>query len=200
MQLTFGSSVVTIKRGATTCTLEEFLSFQQFMINVNATPNKYRPSTCILRKQCAFLSGTASVKEYDFGQSQDTFPLEGCLPAPLRRVVDYIQTHYESKFDLFQCNYYSDGSVGISPHQDNESCLDHQQPILSFSFYLDQSESRPFSFYTLDDVKFMECSLGHGDLMIMSPEVQKEVKHGIEKERAKKYGPRINITARCIAK
>ena len=167
--------------------------------SVKATPNKHRPSTFILRKQCAFLLPNAPFKEYRFGQVQDTFVFDDTSsPKLLRLVVDYVHRHHSTEYDLFQCNYYKDASVGISPHKDDEACLNSDKDILSFSFYEAEEESRAFSIYSLGDAKLLDVMLGHGDVLVMSPEVQQCVKHGVDKERANKCGPRLNITARVL--
>ena len=51
--------------------------------------------------------------------------------------------------------------------------------------------------YTLDDAKVVDLPLGHGDVLVMSGNVQGEFKHGVAKERANKFGPRINLTLRA---
>jgi alkylated DNA repair dioxygenase AlkB len=197
--LSAGPATVRIVRRTMECTAEGFIEFQDFMVGVSFTPNKHRPSTYILRQQCAFFTNDKQDK-YDFGQKQDNFKLQDASPKLLKDVVDYVHKHYGTDYELFQCNYYAHGGVGISPHKDDEPCLDHDKSILSFSFYPTLEDARPFSFYTLEDAKFADVVLGQGDLLIMSPMVQQVIKHGIEKERSSKYGPRINVTARCLSK
>ena len=41
---------------------------------------------------------------------------------------------------------------------------------------------------------------GHGDLVVMAGDIQNEFKHGVEKERANKFGPRINLTLRVVVR
>lgn len=188
-------TTLRVERGMHECDAAMFALFENFMQEtVKSTPNPMRPSTNILRKQCVFLLPTATVTSYNFGQFQDTFVKPICEMPPLASTVfQKVQETYP-EIDMVQCNYYKDGSVGMSPHQDNESSLDPNHPILSVTFYAKQEESRPLTFYTLDDQKIMDLYLGHGDFLVMRG--QEETKHGIEKERANKYGPRINFTLR----
>ena len=173
------------------CTDDEFSEFKLFMLKVSTTPNRWRPSTNILRKQCAFFLLGAPIESYEFGQKQDSFVMEKkCMPNLLSRIF----SNMEDAYNMAQCNYYENGAVGISPHQDNEKCIDNNYPIISVTFFENKSDVRPFSIYDLNDNKILDIMIGHGDQIIM--EDQTEFKHGIEKERPKKYGSRINFTFR----
>lgn len=184
-------TTVTLRRAVYTCTPEEFSSFQAFMQSVSATPNRYRPSTNIHRKQCAFFLPSAPVQTYEFGQKQDSYVVEMTNMHPL---LARLFSSMPPSYNMVQCNYYEDASVAITPHQDNESCIDPQYPIVSISFYANVSDTRKFSFFTLTDTKVVDVVLGHGDVLTMT--CQDEYKHGIEKERRTNCGPRINFTFR----
>ena len=192
-------STISITRGQVSCSPEEFSEFQEIMVRVNNTPNVYRPSTNIIRKQCAFFLSSSPVSEYKFGQQQDTFKREfEELPKLIIKTIRYVQEilgYYQH--DLVQCNYYKDGSAAISPHVDNESCLNLNIPIVSVTFYLNPMETRSFSIYNMDSMKIMDLQIGHGDVIVMSEKIQEKVKHGVDKERANKHGPRINLTLRA---
>lgn len=184
-------TTVALQRAVYTCTSQEFASFQALMKSVSATPNKYRPSTNIHRKQCAFFRPSAPVQTYDFGQKQDSNVLEIKDMHPL---LARLFSSMPPSYNMVQCNYYEDASVAISPHQDNESCIDPCHPIVSVTLYANVCDTRKFSFYTLADEKVVDVILGHGDVLTMT--CQSEYKHGIEKERRTNCGPRLNFTFR----
>lgn len=176
---------------------------EAFMKNVSPTPNSRRPSTNIHRKQCAFLPTSAGISEYEFGQKQDTKVVDNLdnLPPLVASAFHYIRRQSlsdDDRYTLLQCNYYKDASVGISPHSDDEKCIDLTYPILSLSFYADKNHTRSFSIYTMDKTKLLDIPLGHGDLCTMSGGMQREFLHGIEKERANKCASRINFTFRVV--
>lgn len=183
---------LSLQRGAYTCSLEEFVAFEAIMTHgVSPTPNPYRPSTNILRKQCAFFLPTAPIHAYEFGQKQDSIVAECHNMHPL---LARLFASVPAAYNMVQCNYYEHAGVGISPHQDNESCIDSRHPILSVTFFRDPTDVRKFSLYDLCDRKVLDVVLGHGDLLTMHG--QDEYKHGIEKERRTACGPRLNFTFR----
>lgn len=177
------------------CDASEFASFVHFMDReVSQTPNRWKPGGFILRKQCVFLLPSANRRGYNFGQEQDAFVrrLEEMPPLLTKTFTAILAKH--PLMDMVQCNYYKNGSVGISPHQDNESCIDQNYPIVSVTFSEKMGESRPFTLYSLSDEPLCSIQLGHGDELVMKG--QDEFKHGIEKERANKYAGRLNFTFR----
>ncbi|XP_054717367.1 alpha-ketoglutarate-dependent dioxygenase alkB homolog 3-like [Uloborus diversus] len=89
-------------------------------------------------------------------------------------------------------NYYSDSSVGIGQHKDNESSLDEDIPITALSFGATrtlQFERRGYPTYHL------LCK--HGDLYQMLAPTNKHYTHGIKPEY-QVTGSRISITFRKI--
>ena len=191
MMFVHGDAQTALYRKHMSCSDEEFANMEVVMKWCTPTPNPHRPSTNCLRKQCAFVR--EGVKEYDFGQKQDVYRCEEHTTIEL---LNRVLADLASTYNLFQCNYYENGGVGIGPHQDNEACLDLTYPIVSYSFYANHDDRRPFSFYTLDEKKVLDVPLGHGDMLVTNSHVQRLLKHGMEKQRANKHGPRINITAR----
>lgn len=182
---------LSLVRNAYSCTPDEFASFETLMKSVTPTPNTYRPSTNILRKQCAFFLPAAPVHTYEFGQTQDSFVSSVDKMHPLlARVFSSMPPEY----NMVQCNYYEHAGVGISAHQDDEPCIDPRYPIRSVTFFLSTLDTRKFSLYTLNGSKILDIVLGHGDLLTMYG--QREYKHGIEKERRTACGPRLNFTFR----
>lgn len=161
------------------------------MKSVNGTPNSYRPSTNILRMQCAVFLPRAAVHQYSFGQKQDSFVQETTDMHPL---LSRLFSKMPPQYDMVQCNYYEHAGVGISPHQDNEPCIDQEFPIISVSFCANPCDTRRFSLYALDGRREVDIHLGHGDELVMTS--QRECKHGIEKERKTACGPRLNFTFR----
>ena len=190
-----GDAWFTHEHGRVPCSSESFDAMKTFMQKVRPTPNPYRPSTNILRRQCAFLLDTAPVSSYKFGQDQDSFRVSSDVPSLITDVLSFSKGEgYE--YDLVQANYYEHGGVGISPHQDNEPCIDLSVPIMSISFMERATEARPFSFYTTQNQRLLDVHLGHGDVLVMGQGIQEHVKHGVEKDRPNFYGPRINLTLR----
>ena len=189
------------RRGIVPCTPEAFQEMKVFLTDVRPTPNPRRPSTNILRKQCAIVvPSSAAVDAYDFGQKQETFRLTDVSLSMVSTVIEMVNNMMNMKegdgYDLVQVNFYSDGSVGLGAHQDREPCIDLSHPIVSVTFFESTQETRPFTLYTNDERRLFDLHLGHGDVLIMSGDVQKNLKHGVEKASAKKYGPRINLTLR----
>ena len=192
MEITLSEQTrLSLVRGAYTCTPEEFTSFEALMHSATPTPNTYRPSTNILRQQCAVFLPAAPVHTYEFGQKQDSIVSEIDDMHPLlARVFSSMPPEY----NMVQCNYYEHAGVGITSHRDNEPCIDPRYPIRSVTFRLNPEDVRKFSLYTLDGHKVLDVVLGHGDLLTMHG--QNEYKHGIEKERRTACGPRLNFTFR----
>lgn len=192
MEIRVGShTTLTLTSGVHDCTRDEFASFETFMTSVSATPNNYRPTTNILRRQCAVFLPCAPIHTYEFGQKQDSLV---CDVVDMHPLLSRLFRSIPSEYNMVQCNYYEHAGVGISPHQDNEACIDSRYPILSVSFYADPHDSRKFSIYTLQGCKIVDIVLRHGDLLEMKG--QEECKHGIDKERRTSCGPRINFTFR----
>lgn len=182
---------------------EEFDELLAVLQGVAPTPNPHRPSTHILRKQCAFVLPDV-VGEYHFGQTQDTLRMElDAMPNAVRRAFEIVrqcQADFpDRRYALAQANYYENGKVGVSPHADDEPFLNPTAPIYSFTFLEDEGATpRPFSIYK-DGAKVLDVPLFHGDMLTMSGATQSEFTHGIEKDRPAKYGKRLNLTVRCVA-
>lgn len=198
------TSSVGVYRNTLPISREEFDELRAVMEAAAPTPNPYRPSTNILRKQAVFAHASV-VGDYTFGQVQDTIrgTLES-MPMAVQRAFEASrwcqQENKDSNYAIAQCNLYENGRVGISPHADDESFLAPNCPIYSYTFQERPDESpRPFSIYTLDEKKILDIPLFHGDMLVMSGNMQQEFKHGIEKDRPSKYGKRINLTVRSVA-
>ena len=96
-------------------------------------------------------------------------------------------------------NLYPDGSAGVAAHSDNEAGLVAGMDIYSFTLLRKNSDARPFTIYRPNGEKLQDIVLENGDLLIMSGDMQKEFKHGVEAVRKpKQYGPRINLTVRAF--
>ena len=200
-----GTAVLKVVREAVVCDRADFDEFERFMLACEPSPNPFRPSTNLLRRQCALLLPSATVASYEFGQRQETRRVDpfaedgGGAPRLVRAVLESMGDE-AAPYDLVQCNYYAHGGVGLSPHRDDEACLDLSHPIVSYSFLKDPTEQRPFAVYTNDDRRLADLHVGHGDAIVMTRDMQRKVKHGIEKERPTKYGPRINLTLRATVR
>jgi alkylated DNA repair dioxygenase AlkB len=168
------------------------------------TPNKHNPKTNILRRQCAYALASSRIVSYEFGQLQDFHAVEQveALPTLVQRALNAVQSLIpDTTFELFQTNYYANGSVGITAHADDEAIISQTQPIVSVTFFAKQEESRTFSIYNkADGGKLLDLVLGHGDVLVMHGGTQAVVLHGIEKMRADRVGARINITVRAVCR
>ena len=97
-------------------------------------------------------------------------------------------------FNACLLNLYPSGESSISYHKDDEPEMDKNAIIVSFSL----GESRKF--YLKNDNKniknrTLKLIVNNGDILIMKPEVQKNWKHSIPKEK-NIIEPRISFTFR----
>ena len=187
---------------------DEFDELLTFMKDtVRASPNPRNPKTFLKRKQCTFVSSDASA--YHFGQHNDTFRDDVPWPSIVTKVLDLARLYTVSQcgvdaslYNGVHVNLYSDGSVGVNPHSDNETSLMLEYPIFSVTLLSDPSRPRAFSIYTKEDsTKLYDIYLGDGDILVMSGDMQKEFKHGVEASKpAKLYKDlvRMNLTIRAF--
>ena len=202
------ASRLDLFRSAFECSQSEFDEIHAFMRDVvRASPNPRNPKTFLKRKQCTFVNANASA--YEFGQHNDTFRDGVQWPAVVTRALDatraYAVSHYGVDARLYNgvhVNLYRDGSVGVKPHSDNESSLLLEYPIFSLTLLSDPSRPRAFSVYTKEEsAKVCDVYLGDGDMLVMSGDMQREFKHGVEAAKpASLYKDlvRINLTVRAF--
>jgi alkylated DNA repair dioxygenase AlkB len=97
-------------------------------------------------------------------------------------------------FNSVLLNWYRHGNDCISWHTDAEPELGKNPTIASLNF----GETRRFLLRKKEDHALKaEISLGHGDLLIMSGELQHHWQHSVPKQSKIKHG-RLNMTFRVI--
>lgn len=204
MVLQIDKARVELRPAAVPCVESEFQEFEVVMKAATPTPNKHNPKTDILRRQCAYALTSSRIASYEFGQSQDFHAVEKteALPTLVQRALEAAHSLFpDTTFELFQCNYYANGSVGITAHADDEAIISQTQPIVSVTFFAKQEESRAFSVYSkADGGKLLDLFVGHGDVLVMHGGTQSVLLHGIEKMRADRVGARINVTVRAVCR
>jgi alkylated DNA repair dioxygenase AlkB len=115
---------------------------------------------------------------------------------PWTPVLDEMRRRIEAitgaKFNSVLLNYYRDGRDSIAQHSDNEPELGRHPTIASVSL----GAERIFDMTRKDGTcKPVHIPLGHGSLIVMSGDTQRNWKHGIAKTRDR-VGGRINLTFR----
>ena len=114
--------------------------------------------------------------------------------AELREIKSRVEKACGYKFNTALLNLYRQGDDYMGWHRDNEKNLGAAPAIASLSF----GARRKFQLRNYTDKKeIVTVELGHGDLLIMSAELQKCWEHGLPKA-AGVVLPRINITFRRI--
>ncbi len=112
----------------------------------------------------------------------------------LAAVRDRVAAELKRPFNAVLCNLYRDGDDAMGMHTDNEPELGPEPVLASVSL----GAARTFRVRPKDGGEGVDTRLGHGDLLVLSPEVQHAWKHGVPRER-KVNQPRVNLTFRWIA-
>lgn len=116
-------------------------------------------------------------------------------PAPWTPILATIRAGVEAEtgatFNSVLANYYRDGSDSVAFHADDEPGLGPVIASVSLGDY------RRFVVKANDGGERAEWSLGGGDLLVMSGDLQTTHKHSIPKTK-KPVGPRLNLTFRTI--
>ena len=97
------------------------------------------------------------------------------------------------EFNACLLNLYKDGNDSMGWHSDDESELNHAQPIASLSL----GSTRDFALKHRFEHKKTLLELNDGDLLIMYPPCQSEWLHSLPKRRNVNQS-RINLTFRCL--
>lgn len=200
-------SVLVIERAALRVSPAQFEELRRFMADVvKPTPNPRNPKFFLNRKQCTFVDGGVP---YEFGQFNETFeqPMDTwpeLAQHVLRLVRERVRGNEMFGADLYNgvhVNLYPTGKVGVMPHRDNEKSLVEGAPIFSFTLLSDPMRPRDFTVYDCDNAPLYRAPLGHGDLLVMAGETNREFKHGVEPARPPamyKDLVRINLTVRAF--
>ena len=147
----------------------------------------------------AHKSGSREIRLFSARPGVDTYSGIETIPMKTVAVIDDIRAklgrHLGIDFDTCLLNYYRDGSAAIGHHSDGESDLLPNAPIASVSFgavrhfdiWPKLTAPRIHNRYRID--------LGHGSLMIMGKNSQREYTHSLPVQKKVKE-PRINLTFR----
>jgi alkylated DNA repair dioxygenase AlkB len=113
----------------------------------------------------------------------------------LLEIKEKVEAATNTQFNSVLLNYYRDNRDSMGLHSDDERELGEYPTIASLSF----GEARTFILKHKNDktIKPLRLKLQSGSLLVMKGALQKNWKHGIDKE-AKECGPRINLTFRRI--
>lgn len=115
------------------------------------------------------------------------------LNAPLKKLIDLLQTDFGKPFNAVLANAYRSGNDSMSWHSDDEPELGPEPFIASISL----GASRIFRMRQKGDKVSQGWNLNHGSLLIMKDRSQQDWEHCIPKTK-KKVDLRINLTFRFI--
>lgn len=106
---------------------------------------------------------------------------------------DRVSAELQRPFNAVLCNLYRDGEDAMGMHADNEPELGPEAVLASVSL----GALRTFRVRPTDGGEGFDLRLGHGDLLVLNPELQRAWKHGVPRER-RVTEPRVNLTFRWI--
>lgn len=112
-------------------------------------------------------------------------------PPLLAAVRDRVAAHAGVEFNSALANLYRDGRDSVAWHADDEPALGAAPVIASVSL----GATRRFAMRRRDKTNNFAVDLDHGDLLVMSGEIQHQWLHAIPKTR-RPIGPRVNLTFR----
>ena len=124
----------------------------------------------------------------------------------LIKLQKWVENHSGKKYNQILINWYTNGNEYIGPHSDDESQLERNSNIYSFSF----GDTRIFKIEAKPNYKDkvkqsqIKISMYHNTCLVMGGEMQKRWKHSVPKKLKKEkehqiFGNvRINITFRCF--
>lgn len=112
----------------------------------------------------------------------------------LQKLSQKLTELLHTEFNSVLCNYYRHGLDKMGRHRDNEKELGDRPIIASISL----GATREFRLYGVKDKKLaFKLDLAHGDLLVMSGDLQEHYAHEIPRQSKIKEG-RINLTFRLI--
>ncbi len=117
------------------------------------------------------------------------------VPGPrMQEVVDVALTDFQLAVNAVLLNRYRHGNDSVLPHSDDEPTMGGPV-ILSLSL----GATRRFMVRPADcstSPERLHAQLRHGDLIVMSRDMQDHYVHGVPKTDGKPVGPRVNVTLR----
>lgn len=112
-------------------------------------------------------------------------------PTFLQPVREEILRAAKSSFNSCLLNLYPDGESGMAWHDDLGFNIDETAPIASLSL----GSARDFLMRHKESGEMISIALNHGDLLIMSSDMQRNWEHSVPK-RKRVRSPRVNLTFR----
>ena len=112
---------------------------------------------------------------------------------PLLSAKHKIEAHYNCSFNSVMANLYRNGSDSMGCHADDEKELGIKPLIASLSL----GEQRLLKFRHQKSKEVLDVMLSHGDLLLMTGDIQHYWKHELPKTKTQK-SERINLTFRKI--
>lgn len=112
----------------------------------------------------------------------------------LRQLLNVAETYSSAPFNSVLLNAYLDGNHKVSWHSDDEPIFGKRPTIASLSL----GAERRFKLRHRDTRQIIEQRLGHGSLLVMSGDCQRDWEHELPKE-AGVSSPRVNLTFRLVA-
>ncbi len=111
----------------------------------------------------------------------------------VRQLAERLSRFCGCEFNSVLLNLYRNGHDAMGMHRDNEKELGPTPCIASLSL----GASRYFDFRHLTTAQKYRIDLGHGDLVVMHGDTQRDYKHGVPRQK-RIEAPRINLTFRRI--
>lgn len=192
---------ITYKPSAIAVSQADFDDLWRLWDKIEYTPNPLNKKYMIKRKQATFGG------QYNFaGQVSNQFPLESNeWPTIVKEVLQVTRVMSGSEsYNVVHVNWYPDGSAGLEPHSDDLRKNVPGMDIYSYTLLSQPGNPRGFQVYKKSAEKgtgelIKEYSLDHGDLVVMTTEMQEKFKHGVKKSSAKRFKDlkRINMTVRA---
>lgn len=162
--------------------------FQYFLNYSNWTQDSYVFSgkTVTPRRKTAMFG-----KNYNYsGQTKIAAPY-GVLLTSVSKSLEELSGLKIGDLNGCLANLYEDGRASISYHQDDETDMDLNAPIVVLSLGAD----RQFQFKNIETSEVTTLTISNGDILIMKPGCQEKFLHGIPKEKNVK-NTRISLTFR----
>lgn len=114
-------------------------------------------------------------------------------PEPLAELRERLRNELGVSFNSCLANLYRDGTHSMGYHSDDEPELGPRPTIASISL----GDRRRFVLRHRMTRERWSWDLGHGDLLVMRDESQRDFAHAVPKT-SRPVGPRMNLTFRCF--
>ena len=114
-------------------------------------------------------------------------------PEPLAELRERLRNELGVSFNSCLANLYRDGTHSMGYHSDDEPELGPRPTIASISL----GDRRRFVLRHRMTRERWSWDLGHGDLLVMRDESQRDFAHAVPRT-SRPVGPRMNLTFRCF--